>query len=155
MFHGLGQPITMPPQLFPTITSGYNSKSKSSKDAASAPTRSSKPDQPTPSSAKNKKTRKKKSGVGNGASDSDSVPLSESAAQAEGSTATGNFVTGFDSLSLQPSWAKFTSSDSEFSETEGGQVAKSHMQSTKVRVAALSCLAGVCKVTNGDRYFFP
>lgn len=157
MFHGLGQPITMPPQLFPTITSGYDSKSRSPKGTASAPAKASKTDQPTPSSAKskNKKTRKKKSGAGDGAADGDGASLSEDALQSQRSTASGNFASGFDSLSLQPSWAKFTSSDSEFSETEGGLAAKSHTHSTKVRIAALSCFAGVCKVTCFELLFCP
>ena len=148
MFHGLGQPVAIPPQLFPTIASGFHSKSPKGAAAAAAQGDPATPPGP-PARAKTRKTRKKKAGgaAGEAALDVDAGAVGEGSPRTERSPAGGSPVSGFDSLSLQPPWARFTSSDSEFSETEGGPASRNHMHSTKVRVAALTCLASVCKVT--------
>ncbi|ESO95312.1 hypothetical protein LOTGIDRAFT_116900 [Lottia gigantea] len=54
-----------------------------------------------------------------------------------------------ESSQLRPSWAKFHSSDSEYSDTEGGQTSRVRSACIKVRQCALTCLHTVIK--NGDK----
>ncbi|XP_076434572.1 HEAT repeat-containing protein 6-like isoform X2 [Babylonia areolata] len=152
MFHGLGEPMTIPPELFPTIASGYNTKSPPGATPNPAP--SPRTDSSTPTSSaktRNKKTRKKKGG---GASE-DAANDDHAGDGAEKYPVGGrSAVSGFEPMA-QASWTRWTSSDSEFSDSEAGQGGggKSHLHSTKVRVAAFTCLAGMCKLVDKRAMF--
>ncbi|XP_070205596.1 HEAT repeat-containing protein 6-like isoform X1 [Littorina saxatilis] len=153
MFHGLGQPINIPQQLFPTIALGYQSKSPHNSSPASAKPAKNDQSTPTTTKSKNKKTRKKKSGASEETVSFDSMSLGDGADEKDGKGVMGNLATGIDSLSLQPAWVRFTSSDSEISDADTSQGAKSHAHSTKVRIAALSCLAAISKLVDKRAMF--
>ncbi|KAL8621513.1 hypothetical protein ACOMHN_026185 [Nucella lapillus] len=150
IFHGLGEPVTFPPELFPTVASGFDTKSPPG--AATRPAPSPRADHSTPNSkTRSKKTRKKKSGASEETSNGDRG--GEGAEQEKHPGGGGQSGSGFESL-LQPSWTKWTSSDSEISEAEAGQAGvKGHLHSTKVRISAFTCLAGVCKLVD-KRFMF-
>ncbi|KAK7487937.1 hypothetical protein BaRGS_00020838 [Batillaria attramentaria] len=150
MFHGLGRPVTIPPQLFPTIAMSFDTKTaKAASAAASTP---SKPDlstsTPPSSKSRSKKTRKKKTAA-SGDEDQPSGETTKEGSEDKGDYKPGADLTSeFTAMSLQPSWARLTSSDSDFSDTEGGQTARFHALCTKVRISAFSCLAAVCKIAD-------
>ena len=48
--------------------------------------------------------------------------------------------------SLWPAWGRVSSSESEYSDTEGGQAAKKRSATSKIRQAALACLHATIKV---------
>ena len=59
-----------------------------------------------------------------------------------------------DSLSFWPSWGRVSSSESEYSDSEGGQMSKLRSASSKVRQASLGCLHSVVKVRRFKNNFF-
>ncbi|CAH1801099.1 unnamed protein product [Owenia fusiformis] len=52
-----------------------------------------------------------------------------------------------DTFSLRPHWNRISSSESEYSDTEGEQAVKTRSIFSRVRLAALSCLLSVVKIT--------
>lgn len=145
MFHGMGHPITIPPQLFPAVTTAFDHKyAKESSALTAERIKTTVPASPATSKARCKKTRKRINGeteeaVARDAADRDTLTSQN--------TAAADLSSGIESILLQPSWVKLTSSDSEFSDTETGQAAKLHAFSTKVRIAAYSCLTAICKAS--------
>ncbi|XP_072164191.1 HEAT repeat-containing protein 6-like [Diadema setosum] len=58
-----------------------------------------------------------------------------------------------DALSFWPNWGRVSSSESEYSDSEGAQVSKLKSASSKVRQAALGCLHSVVKNTDKRQMF--
>nr|XP_054773335.1 HEAT repeat-containing protein 6-like [Lytechinus pictus] len=63
-------------------------------------------------------------------------------------TAAADGSSNQDALSFWPSWGRVSSSESEYSDSEGGQVSKLRSASCKVRQASLGCLHSVVKHLN-------
>ncbi|XP_041455848.1 HEAT repeat-containing protein 6-like [Lytechinus variegatus] len=68
-------------------------------------------------------------------------------------TATADGSSNQDALSFWPSWGRVSSSESEYSDSEGGQVSKLRSASSKVRQASLGCLHSVVKNTDKRQMF--
>nr|KAG5700369.1 hypothetical protein BaRGS_029621 [Batillaria attramentaria] len=76
------------------------------------------------SKSRSKKTRKKKTAA-SGDEDQPSGETTKEGSEDKGDYKPGADLTSeFTAMSLQPSWARLTSSDSDFSDTEGGQTAR-------------------------------
>lgn len=146
IFHGLGRQTTIPSQLFPTITTAGDAKTSQSLSSTdrTEPLRS----ESSTSDAKprSKKTRRKKGSKIEENTSTDSPGIEKSPDKTENVFST-DLSSRLESVSLQPSWARVTSSESEFSDTEAGQTARYHSLSAKVRLSASNCLAAICKVT--------
>ncbi|XP_071789810.1 HEAT repeat-containing protein 6-like [Asterias amurensis] len=70
-----------------------------------------------------------------------------------GRSMTGQNPYDVDPSSLFPAWGRVSSSESEYSDTEGGQASKLRAAASKVRQAALACLHCVIKNTE-KKYIF-
>ena len=146
MFYGLTQaPIVIPERLYATPLSQFEPKNTSAPDVST--NKASEKEEAKPkSSAVNKKNRKKK---GKKAADKDAGDqgddletnkkndLSQGQATSAGST----------EANMCPTWAKVNSSESDYSDTEGGQGSKLRSQCTKVRQCSLLCMLTVIRVS--------
>ena len=172
MLHGLpGAPSNIPTCLYPIPFTSYDPTPQPPVSAPTTPTPKNLNTEPSlrPSTGKSKK-RKKGRGGGNKAFSSAAASPAQSGGgggddvtpamdglslggggQADGGTvllgAAGAGSMLMDTASLYPVWSKVSSSDSEFSDTEGGQANRIKSFHGKVRQCALACLHALFKVT--------
>jgi len=142
MFHGISNfPVAVPETLYPIPLSHYDINPQST------PTTEAKDDDKggTGKQQAGKKTRKKKTKKTPEKSGQDDTDKTTGQGQME-DQAIANLSVHVSSLSMRPAWATITSSDSEYSDTEGGQNSRLRSHCTKVRQCALSCLLTVIKV---------
>ncbi|XP_030848018.1 HEAT repeat-containing protein 6-like [Strongylocentrotus purpuratus] len=84
--------------------------------------------------------------------ESPTISIKQGGQQPDG-TATADGSSNPDTLSFWPSWGRVSSSESEYSDSEGGQVSKLRSASSKVRQASLGCLHSVVKNTDKRQMF--
>ncbi|KAK6184220.1 hypothetical protein SNE40_006730 [Patella caerulea] len=141
--HGLGsQPSQIPESLCPTPLSQYDPNPAKPAAKQTATDTEQKETDSNKESGKNKgkKNRKKKQEKSETAQVEKNVEKPEIKNPAKGIEE--------DSIHLRPSWAKFHSSDSEYSDTEAGQSSRVRSAYTKVRQCALNCLHTIIKNTD-------
>ncbi|OWF39764.1 HEAT repeat-containing protein 6-like [Mizuhopecten yessoensis] len=151
MFHGLSSfPVNIPERLYPTPLRQYDT----SPSGQSTPHGEQKPEEETQGASKSqasKKSKKKKAKKSpeksNKSQDGNRTTLTSDNGQSEGQ---GSVTTvGLDAaVDTRPVWAKIGSSDSDYSDTEGGQGSRLRSHHTKVRQCALVCLHTVIKTTD-------
>lgn len=142
MFHGLpGAPVSVPESLYPTPLSQYD-------PSPSSPTKPE-PQTNDESSAKAggpKKYKKKKAKKGAEAARNATAKSSQDKDEDENEETELPKSRAAESVSFRPNWAKISSSESEYSDTEGGQSSRLRSQHAKVRQCALACLHTTIKV---------
>lgn len=151
MFHGLSsnQLSPIPPSLYPTPMVQYDLGSASPKnDKSKSDTKEETKDAPAKSA---KKSRRKKASKKETDKEKDSeVPSANSSVKTETETAdtTASAASSAEdaSATFQTPWMKVLSSDSEYSDTEGGQASRVRSMCTKVRQTAFSCFHALAKV---------
>lgn len=141
MFHGLpGAPTSLPESLYPTPLSQYD-------PSPSSPAKSD-PQTNDESSAKTggaKKYKKKKAKKG-AETTRNAAKSSQEKEEDENEETEFQRSRAAETLSFRPNWAKISSSESECSDTEGGQSSRLRSQHAKVRQCALACLHTTIKV---------
>lgn len=144
MFHGLpGAPVSVPESLYPTPLSQYD-------PSPSSPTKPE-PQTNDESSAKSggpKKYKKKKAKKGAEAARNATAKSSQDKDEDENEETELPKSRAAESVSFRPNWAKISSSESEYSDTEGGQSSRLRSQHAKVRQCALACLHTTIKSIN-------
>lgn len=145
MLHGiLSHPLPIPASLYPTplpqndpvpskVSEPKGKEESATKQDASAKGEGKKPRKKRP----NKKGKIKDEDVSGGGSQG-----KQSASQSEGACPDGDGVTP----PLNVTWPFLSTSESEFSDTEGGQVSKTRSLHTRLRQWAFGCLHAVIKV---------
>ncbi|XP_067648655.1 HEAT repeat-containing protein 6-like [Haliotis asinina] len=148
MFHGLSsnQLSPIPPSLYPTPMVQYDLGSASPQNDKSKLDTKEKETPAKPA----KKSRRKKASKKEAEKEKDSeAPSTESQKTTETEstdTATSATTSAEDAAStFQTSWMKGLSSDSEYSDTEGGQASRVRSMCTKVRQTAFSCFHALAK----------
>ncbi|XP_033748444.1 HEAT repeat-containing protein 6-like [Pecten maximus] len=152
MFHGVSNfPVTVPERLYPTPLSQYAVPSFKT----STPQGEHKAEEESQGAAKSqagKKTRKKKAKkspekLNKNQNGEETASTIDGDIQGENQGSLTTVELG-SSLSTRPVWAKISSSDSDYSDTEGGQGSRMRSYHTKVRQCALACLHTVIKTTD-------
>ncbi|XP_041349716.1 HEAT repeat-containing protein 6-like [Gigantopelta aegis] len=146
MFYGLsGQPVNVPPTLYATPQIHYDLQATKGAESP-AKTQSMSKDELPENPAKSSRRGKKKRGV----KPEKVKPLNETevrdrddSLQSHSSSETSQ------ESAFHPSWIKISSSESEYSDTEGGRVAKLRSCCAKVRQSAFGCLHTI--VRNVDK----
>ncbi|XP_048252221.1 HEAT repeat-containing protein 6-like [Haliotis rufescens] len=145
MFHGLSsnQLSPIPPSLYPTPMVQYDLGSASPKSDTKEETK----DAPAKSA---KKSRRKKASKKETDKEKDSeVPSANSPVKTETETADTTASAAISAedaaATFQTPWMKVLSSDSEYSDTEGGQASRVRSMCTKVRQTAFSCFHALAK----------
>ena len=161
MLHGNGpSPASIPASLYPTPLSQYD-PSPAPKPGATAAAAAKQEDDSlsqsasTKASAKGsaKKAKRKKGGKNRGREreneDEDSMQSGIERLNL-GATAMGDsqglLSSSGGASALVPAWIKLSSSESDYSDTEGGQSSKLRAYHSKVRQCALACFHAVIKV---------
>ncbi|XP_061163365.1 HEAT repeat-containing protein 6-like [Saccostrea echinata] len=143
MFHGLpGAPVAVPESLYPTPLSQYD-------PSPSSPTKSE--SQTNDSSAKSggvKKYKKKKAKKGAETNRNTTSKSSQEREDDENDELEFTRPKAVEVFSSRPNWAKISSSESEYSDTEGGQSSRLRSLHAKVRQCALACLHTTIKSIN-------
>jgi hypothetical protein len=135
MFHGLpGAPISVPDSLYPTPLSQYD-PSPTSPAKSELPTN----DETSAKSGGGKKYKKKKAKKGTESTAKLSQEKDDRNDESDPSKSR-------EAVSFRPNWAKISSSESEYSDTEGGQSSQQRSLHAKVRQCALACLHTTIKV---------
>ncbi|XP_069136002.1 LOW QUALITY PROTEIN: HEAT repeat-containing protein 6-like [Argopecten irradians] len=153
MFHGVSSvPVSVPDRLIPTPMSQYATPSFKS-PASQGEQKTEEENQGASKPQNNKKTKKKKAKKSpekhnkNKEGDEMTLTLDGDGVHTEGQGSTATAVLG-SSMETRPVWAKISSSDSDYSDTEGGQGSRMRSYHTKVRQCALACLHTVIKTTD-------
>ncbi|XP_063396144.1 HEAT repeat-containing protein 6-like isoform X1 [Mytilus trossulus] len=144
MFHGISNiPVMVPDTLHPTPLS--NVEPSSSDKTPTSPQKSQAEGQG------NKKSKKRKPKKGKeqdeGQPDQGKGQDDTNLAQAVNGLSVEGQVRGEQAV-FRPAWAKISSSESDFSDTEGGQSSRYRSTCAKVRQCALACLHTVIKNTD-------
>ncbi|KAL5016169.1 hypothetical protein ScPMuIL_005758 [Solemya velum] len=154
MFHGLvSHPATIPARLYPMPLSQYDTNPATNKTTTSP----QKTEEGTKLKEKNKESVKKSKKKRNKKTKdevSDVAPVHPSGDSAEQGVEGGRVqieapVLQTTDESSYPPWARISSSESDYSDTEGGQGSRLRSSCIKVRQSALSCLHTLIK--NADR----
>ncbi|XP_064612344.1 HEAT repeat-containing protein 6-like [Liolophura sinensis] len=152
MLHGiLSQPVSIPASLYPTslpqndpapskVAEPKGKEGSNSKEDTTGKGEGKKPRKKRP----NKKGKTKDEDVSGGGSHG-----KPSASQSEGACPDGEGVTP----PLNLTWPFLSTSESEFSDTEGGQVSKTRSLHTRLRQWTFGCLHVVIKVTEKKLLF--
>ena len=143
MFYGLtGQPVNIPATLYATPQIHYDMQATKGAESPVKPQAVSK-EELTESAVKSSKKGKKKRGV----KPEKIKPLNGAEFQDRGDShqANGASEVSADSA-FRPSWLKMSSSESDYSDTEGGHLAKMRSSFTKVRQCAFGCLHTIFRV---------
>ncbi|RUS80031.1 hypothetical protein EGW08_012201, partial [Elysia chlorotica] len=166
LFFGLtSQQMNIPSQLFPNAVTPYDplasprthisnpsqaAKNMSSQQSQGKQGTSTSPGESTRKKQKKRKSRGKGGGEGDGedrdADDAkkrwDEPPLQEE----DGRAAAVSVTEGCTTLPWDPSLLKVSSSDSEFSDTEGGRARYQKAESVRVRHSALICFLNIVRI---------
>lgn len=139
MFHGLpGAPISVPDSLYPTPLSQYDpSPTNSARSELQAN------DETSAKSGGGKKYKKKKAKKG---AESTRNTTAKSSQDKDDENDEADSSRSREAVSFRPNWAKISSSESEYSDTEGGQSSQLRSLHAKVRQCALACLHTTIKV---------
>ncbi len=171
---GIGTMISIPSTLYPSSLFQYDVGASPPPKSAVAASRSKDGDQevslrpggggpksgttPKTSSKKSKKKKSRNRQQGGDKEDytggiaHDKVAASSAATPSgatpsdTGSRAEEQSSSSLEVPSLWPAWGRVSSSESEYSDTEGGQAAKMRSATSKIRQAALACLHATIKV---------
>jgi hypothetical protein len=157
MLHGLpSQPSSIPTSLYPIPMSTYDPNPGPNPTPATSKAAGADPST-RPSTSKNRRGRRRKGGgaKGGGKPQDDVASTSErlddlslgDGLNSPTPGAVSNPATTFDPSVLYPVWSKVSSSDSEYSDTEGGQANRLKNAHGKVRQCALGCLHALIKVS--------
>lgn len=149
MYHGLTNTTTtvIPERLYPTPLSHYDPNPQ---QPIKSPLEQPPADKETPGSGKKskkkrtKKTTEKKNHNGRDIEETMVDNLTET--ENLGAKGQGQARDKSGSQNLRPAWTRISSSESEFSDTEGGQSSRLRMSCGKVRQCALACLHTLIKV---------
>ncbi|XP_072043611.1 HEAT repeat-containing protein 6-like isoform X2 [Amphiura filiformis] len=165
---GIGTAIHVPSTLYPSSFFQYDiGASPPAKSTAAAMDQGvslrpggggSKPGSTPKASSKKSKKKKSKSRQGDreeqgAAQDGDSYGGDKTAGTPSTTTPSatgaqeGEHSASLEVPSLWPAWGRVSSSESEYSDTEGGQAAKMRSATSKIRQAALACLHATVKNT--------
>ncbi|XP_060065028.1 HEAT repeat-containing protein 6-like [Ylistrum balloti] len=153
MFHGVSSlPVSVPERLYPTPLSQY-AVPPFKQAAAQGDQKTEEDTQGTARSQTSKKTKKKKAKKSpekqSKYQDGDEKTLTLDGdvvhSEGQGSSMTAGLEVPVDN---RPVWAKISSSDSDYSDTDGGQGSRMRSYHTKVRQCALACLHTVIKTTD-------
>ncbi|XP_048733052.1 HEAT repeat-containing protein 6-like isoform X2 [Ostrea edulis] len=141
MFHGLpGAPISVPDSLYPTPLSQYDpSPTNSARSELQAN------DETSAKSGGGKKYKKKKAKKG---AESTRNTTAKSSQDKDDENDEADSSRSREAVSFRPNWAKISSSESEYSDTEGGQSSQLRSLHAKVRQCALACLHTTIKNIN-------
>lgn len=150
MFHGISNiPVMVPETLHPTPLS--NVEPSSADKTPTSPQKSQAEDNTKGQGNKKSKKRKPKKGKEQdgdqqGQPDQGQGQDDTKLSQAMNGLSVEGQVRGEQAV-FRPAWAKISSSESDFSDTEGGQSSRYRSTCAKVRQCALACLHTVIKVS--------
>ncbi|XP_064619703.1 HEAT repeat-containing protein 6-like isoform X2 [Lineus longissimus] len=99
-----------------------------------------------------KKKMRKRKGARKGKEDGEQEDMDQVESQVSSLKLLDNSMGQTDNFPLQPAW-RVSSSDSEYSDTEGGQASKLRSYQSKVRQLALGCLLSIVKKVERRRMF--
>ena len=149
MFHGVSStPVSVPDSLYPTPLSQYDPnptlpiKTENEQQKSEVHMQGKKPS----ASKKAKKKKGKKPAMENDTKNNEEDNYTESTLD----TARGQGQSGRVQMAdngFRPAWSKISSSESDYSDTEGGQGSRLRSSCAKVRQCALGCLHATIKVS--------
>ncbi|KAJ8312659.1 hypothetical protein KUTeg_010032 [Tegillarca granosa] len=150
MYHGLTNATTViPERLYPTPLSQYDPNPL---QPIKSPFEQQPSDKEAPGSGKKSKKKKNKKAAEKKNDDSGDVEEAMVDRQTKtehlGVKGQGQARDKSGSQNLRPAWTRISSSESEFSDTEGGQSSRLRMSCGKVRQCALACLHTLIKNTD-------
>ncbi|XP_059171734.1 HEAT repeat-containing protein 6-like isoform X2 [Physella acuta] len=161
MFYGLisSQTVNIPTQLYPNVVTPYDplASNKTPKQTVNKKTRLDSNEETTrgrardggaATSDKTKKPRKKK-GKSKEENDSGVENKKKSAEKLDSlsyNKAWSSVTPESEAISWEMTWLKLSSSESEFSDTEGGRARQNKSEAVRVRQSALSCFLNIVRV---------
>lgn len=151
MFHGVSSfPVSVPERLYPTAMSQYDTSAKGQTVPRGEPRTEDEPQGAAAKSQSSKKAKKKKAKKSPEKSNKtfeDKTTSINNNAKVENEGQGSLAAVALDlSANARPTWSKISSSESDYSDTEGSQGSRMRSYNTKVRQCALACLHTVIKV---------